>query len=427
MSLIKKTLVIFINYKISKDDVLFEIEEFKKLIFSFNFCIDNFIKINIKKPNRKYFINSGKLLELKIIIDKNNYFFLLINLSLKSSQENNLKNFLNCNILNKTNLLLYLFKKRANTIFGKLQVKLATLLYLSTRLVKQWSHLERQRGGVKYISGPGEKQIEIDRRLIKKEIRNLKIKLFKLTQQRMKSNKLRIKNNLPLISLIGYTNSGKSTLFNLFTKSDFLVKNVFFSTLDTYIKKVKIFNLKNKILISDTIGFIKNLPNNIMEAFKATLDEIRNSKLILHIIDISDIYFQEHINSVNLILSNMNISNIPIIQIMNKIDCIRDGSSRVEFDNNNFPYRIWISAKYHNGIYNLCKIIDRIVFLKKKKYKLLIPFKEYMLVCNFFYRFNYILSEFSNDGLFYSLLICVNNTELLNIIKKFSFLKKYIK
>ncbi len=420
-----KILVIFIYCSKFKKNNFIEFKEFKKLIYSAKFCIDSFIKINIKIPNKKYFLGKGKLNEIKNLIKKEKYSLLIINKVLKNSQENNLKNFLKCSLIDRTNLILILFKKIANTQLVKLQIELAYLNYLSTRLVKYWSHLERQKGGIKSIYGPGEKQIEIDRRLIKKKIRNNIFRLNKITKQRDRSNLLRNKLDISIVSLVGYTNSGKSTLFNLLTKSDIYVKNVFFSTLDTYIRKIKYFNFSNKILLSDTIGFISDFPKVLLSSFHTTLNEINNSKLILHIIDISNIYFRNYIDIVNETLDKINISNnIPIIEVMNKIDKI-NCVDKVEF-NNGIPYRIWVSAKYNLGIKNLCKYILDFFVSKKKIYKFFLDLKYYILVNDYLYKNNYIKDVSSLDGKNYIVIIVVTKVEFFKLIKKYSFIKKFI-
>ncbi len=421
----KKSIFLYIFYKKNNYDYISEIREFKGLIIANNYKLDCLLKVNVRIPNRKYFIGLGKLKYLKEKVKTYKFYYIVINKSLKFSQEKNLESFLCCKIINKTSLILSIFKKRAVTFWGKLQVELARLIYLSTRLTHKWKHLERQRGGNKYISGPGEKQIEIDRRLIKIKIKNIKQKLSLISKQRENSNNLRIKNNIPTLSLVGYTNSGKSTLFNLLTKSCFSIKNIFFSTLDTYIKKIKILNLKDKVLLSDTIGFIRDLPSNLKEAFKSTLDEIYNSRLILHVIDVSNIFFKDYIYSVNLILESMNI-NIPIIQIMNKIDQVKNCYSKVEFNNNNFPFRIWISAKYSFGITKLCSVIEKFLFLNKKDYVFYLPLKIYLLVYPFFCKFNFIKKACSVNGMDYYLIITSSKTDFSFILRKFSFLKNYI-
>ncbi len=416
-----KNLAIYI-YKKYID--LIDRKEFKKLVFSLGIKYFKYINIKINLPNNKFFFGKGKILELKKIFKIKKYNLLLININLKYSQEYNIEKFLNCKVLNRTNIILSIFKNRANTNYGKLQVKLAYLKYLSTRLVNRWSHLERQRGGLKYISGPGEKQIEIDRRIIKKKINIIKYKLKKNIFQRNNSEKLRNKLNMPKISLIGYTNSGKSTLFNLLTSKNYYCENNFFSTLDIYIKKIVFFNFKYDILLSDTIGFIKNLPNNILNAFKGTLDEINKSKLIFHVVDISNIYYNNTINIVNNILSEINIFNIPIILVMNKIDKIKNCNKKIDFNINKIPYRIWISAKKKIGINFIYDIINFYFFKSKKIYKIIFPINLINIIKNKIYKHVIIINEWiydNNEN--YCINIISKKKYILSLLKKYSFIK----
>ncbi len=402
---------------------LIDKEEFKKLIFSFGIKYFKYINVKINLPNNKFFFGKGKILELKKIFKIKKYNILLININLKYSQEYNIEKFLNCKIFNRTSIILNIFKNRANTNYGKLQVKLAYLRYLSTRLINRWTHLERQRGSIKFISGPGEKQIEIDRRIIKKKIKIINNKLKKNIIQRNNSEKLRNNFNIPKISLIGYTNSGKSTLFNLLTNRKYYCKDNFFSTLDIYIKKILFFNFKHNILISDTIGFIRDLPKNILDIFKSTLQEINKSKLIFHVVDVSDINYNNNINIVNNILSKINILNVPIVLIMNKIDKIKDCYEKVDFNINKIPYRIWISAKKKRGINYIYDVINFYFFYSMKNYKIIFPINLINKVKEEIYKYIFIVNEWIYDSKNYCMNIISKKKYILYLIKKYSFIK----
>lgn len=419
----EKNLVIYIY--INKVNLIDE-KEFKKLILSSKRFINKFIRVNIKIPNKKYFFGIGKLYEIYNIIKKEKFNQILINIVFKSTQEYNLKKFLKCSILNRTNIILDIFKRRAITNYGKLQVKLAYLNYLSTRLIKRWTHLERQKGGIKKVSGPGEKQIEIDRRIIKKNIKNIKLNIKKINKQKNKSRKNIKKYNIPIVSLVGYTNSGKSTLFNLLTKSKIENKNNYFSTLDTYIRKIKIFKSNNNILLSDTIGFIRNLPKIISDAFKSTLYEINKSQIIFHIVDISNIYFINYINIVNnIIYSIIGDKKIPIILIMNKIDKIKNYIGKIEFNNENIPKKIWISAKKKIGINLILKVINYYLFKNKKKYNICVNINFLYIIKKFLFYKKCIINEWSLDGFDYYIDIFLTKNEFLYLLKKYNFIKKY--
>ncbi len=411
-----KNLVIYIYFK--KINFI-EKNEFIKLIKSSDMLINKFIYIRIRKINKKYFFGIGKLNEIFFLIKKKKYNQLLINIVLKSIQEYNLKKFLNCNLLNRINIILNIFKKRAIDTYSKLQVELAYLNYLSTRLIKKWTHLERQKGGTKYISGPGEKQIEIDRRIIKKKINFVLNKINKNILNKNKEKFLRNKNKIPLVSLVGYTNSGKSTLFNYLTKYNLESKDSFFTTLDTYIKKIIKFKFFCNVLISDTIGFIRNLPPVIYNAFKSTLQEIKNSDLILHIVDISDIYFNNYINIVNLILSDLNINNIPIVLVMNKIDKIYGLKENIEFNINNKPIKVWISAKNELGIIFIKKVIDYYIFNKFTKYSLFVPLNLFNIFNDSEYKKRISDIKWNNFKKYYTLKIFLTKNEFYFFLKKY--------
>ncbi len=419
----RKILAIFIYF--NKIDLI-EKKEFKKLIFSSGYNIGKLLNVNIRYPNKKYFFGLGKLKEIIYIVNKFCFKKIFINLTLKSTQECNLKKKIKCSIINRTYIILSIFKSRATTNYGKIQVKLAYLNYLSTRLVRRWRHLERQRGGIKYISGPGEKQIEIDRRIIKKKIRLISNCINKISNQKNKNVKFRNKFNVPVISLVGYTNSGKSTLFNLLTNSNFSLQKGFFSTLDTYIRKINKFKFNCSVLISDTIGFIRNLPVSIKSAFKSTLNEISYSQLIFHVIDSSNFYFLDYINVVNYMLKEINIYNVPIIQVMNKIDKFKNSSIKIDINNFNLPYRVWISAKKEMGIDFLYDIINFYLFSNKVRLTINLSFKKTILLRNILYSNNIVLKEWSHDSKTYYFDILCSKKIFLSILKKYSFLKKYM-
>ncbi len=416
-----KNLAIYI-YKKYID--LIDRKEFKKLIFSFGIKYFKYINVKINLPNSRFFFGKGKILELKKIFKVKKYNILLININLKYLQEYNIEKFLNCKVFNRTSIILNIFKNRANTNYGKLQVKLAYLKYLSTRLVNRWTHLERQKGGIKFIFGPGEKQIEIDRRIIRKKIRNINNKLKKNIFQRSNSEKLRNKFNIPKISLIGYTNSGKSTLFNLLTNRKYYCEDNFFSTLDIYIKKILFFSFKYNVLLSDTIGFIRNLPKDILDIFKNTLQEINKSKLIFHIVDVSNVNYINNINVVNNILSKINILNIPIVLVMNKIDKIKNCYKKIDFNINMIPYRIWISAKKKIGIKYIYDIINFYFFYSMKNYKIIFPINLINKVKKKIYKYIFIINEWIYDNnKNYCMNIISKKKYILYLIKKYSFIK----
>ncbi|MEZ7884617.1 MAG: GTPase HflX [Bacteroidales bacterium] len=269
----------------------------------------------VDKPNTKTYIGSGKLEEIKTYITESNINLVIFDDELSPSQLRNIERELNCRILDRTNLILDIFAQRAKTAYAKTQVELAQYQYLLPRLTRMWTHLERQRGGIG-MRGPGESQIETDRRIILDKISKLKEQLKKIDRQMASQRGNR--GNMVRISLVGYTNVGKSTLMNLLSKSEVFAENKLFATLDTTVRKVVIENVP--FLLSDTVGFIRKLPHQLVESFKSTLDEVRESDILIHIVDISHPNFEEHIKVVNDTLSEIGAKDKPVFLVFNKVD-----------------------------------------------------------------------------------------------------------
>ena len=269
----------------------------------------------IDMPNPKTFIGTGKIEELRIFIEENKIGTAIFDDELSSAQERNISKILNCKVLDRTNLILDIFAQRAQTSYSRTQVELAQCEYLLPRLKGMWTHLERQKGGIG-MRGPGETEIETDRRIVREKIALLKSKIKKIDKQMsiQRSNR----GAMVRVALVGYTNVGKSTLMNMISKSDVFAENKLFATLDTTVRKVVIKNLP--FLMSDTVGFIRKLPTQLVDSFKSTLDEVRESDLLLHVVDISHPSFEEHIASVNLILGEINALDKPTLMVFNKID-----------------------------------------------------------------------------------------------------------
>ncbi|OQY02697.1 MAG: GTPase HflX [Bacteroidetes bacterium 4572_117] len=269
----------------------------------------------IEFPNPKTFVGSGKLIEIALYIKENKIDLVVFDDELSPSQLRNIEKELNCKILDRTNLILDIFAKRARTAHAKTQVELAQYQYLLPRLTRMWTHLERQKGGIG-MRGPGETEIETDRRIIRDKIAKLKHQLQKIDKQKAVQRKNRGK--LVRLALVGYTNVGKSTLMNLLSKSEVFAENKLFATLDTTVRKVVLGNLP--FLLSDTVGFIRKLPHHLVESFKSTLDEIRESDILLHIVDISHPSYEDQIKIVNNTLFEMGASGKPMYYVFNKID-----------------------------------------------------------------------------------------------------------
>jgi GTP-binding protein HflX len=303
-------------------------------------------------PDPRFYIGKGKLDELAKTIQDHEAELVLFNHTLSPSQERNLENELRVRVVDRTGLILDIFAQRAQSYEGKLQVELAQLRHASTRLVRGWTHLERQKGGIG-LRGPGETQLETDKRLIAVRIRQIQKRLEKVERQRNQGRLARKRAELPVIGLIGYTNAGKSTLFNALTGADIYAADQLFATLDPSLRRL---NLAHNIsvILADTVGFIRRLPHELIAAFRSTLQEAAEADLLLHVIDSSDEQMGETIAEVERVLSEIGADQVKQIQIYNKIDKISSIFPRIERDEQNQPAKIWLSAQTGSGLNLLC-------------------------------------------------------------------------
>lgn len=327
--------------------------EFKELASAAQTKILTYVTGSREKPDAKFYIGQGKAEEIKKAIEKYKADLVLINHNLKPSQERNLEKFLQCRVVDRTSLILDIFAKRAQSFEGKLQVELAQLQHLSTRLVRGWSHLERQKGGIG-LRGPGETQLETDRRLIRNRIKTINKYLEKIINTRKQKRSARRKAELQIISLVGYTNAGKSTLFNALTNDQTFVANQLFATLDSTMRQL-ILPGNSKIMLIDTVGFISELPHQLVKAFRATLEETKEADLLLHVINIADPNWRELVHSVEMVLDELEVGNIPIIKVFNKIDQKPNWKPKLNYENG--EYRVWLSALTGEGVDLLRKAI----------------------------------------------------------------------
>ena len=334
-------------------------DEFKELVLSSGAEISDEDFSKQAKPTSGLFITKGKAERIKDSLEQTESELVIFNHDLTPSQERNLENIFQARVLDRTGLILDIFAERASSHIGKLQVELAQLSHLSTRLVRGWSHLERQKGGIG-LRGPGETQLETDRRLLNQRIKNIKNKLSKSHKQREVNRYSRSKSNKTLVALVGYTNAGKTTLFNLLTESQLYVANKLFATLDSVTRKNNVSGLED-ILFSDTVGFISDLPTELIESFKATLDELKSADILVHVVDISDPDFIYKTEQVLLILKELGISNIPSIRVNNKSDKVYIDEISNEASNNN--NEVWVSALKNTGMDHL---VNSIQFNRKK-------------------------------------------------------------
>ena len=366
-------------------------------------------------PNSKYFVGLGKLKELEILILECAADVIIFNNSLTPSQERDLEAALSCRVLDKTGLILDIFAQRALTHEGKLQVELAQLQHLSTRLIRGWTHLKRQKGGIG-MRGPGETQLESDRRLVRNRIAVLEKKLLKVANQRAQGRNRRQKSGTPLVSLVGYTNAGKSSIFNQITSSDVLAKDMLFSTLDPTLR-VKSLHDFGDVIFSDTVGFIRDLPHGLVEAFNSTLEEVSSADLILHIIDVSKEDYYEDIIQVNSVLKEINASDVPSIFVYNKSDLLDDPKAGIQRNKNGVPECITISAKCQRDIEMLKDIVSERLSLKHITTNVRLGIRD-LFLRSAFYNINCVLSEKSFDDGSLELTVKLPKFRLHSIMKK---------
>jgi len=324
------------------------LEELKQLAIGAGIRIRGVLESKRDKPDAKYYLGSGKAEELASVVKATQSRVVIFNHDLSPSQQRNLERLLECRVADRTGLILDIFAQRAKSHEGKLQVELAQLEHLSTRLVRGWTHLERQKGGIGVRGGPGETQLELDRRMLRIRVKQLREKLEKLKQQRGMQRRSRKRSQVMSVSLVGYTNAGKSTLFNRMTQSKVYAANQLFATLDTTSRKLYIPDT-GPIILSDTVGFIKHLPHALVEAFGATLEEAVQADLLLHIVDVASSNRDEQIAQVNKVLMEIGAQDVPQILVLNQIDRI-GMEAGLERDEYGRICKVRISAKNGDGL-----------------------------------------------------------------------------
>nr|WP_314876328.1 ribosome rescue GTPase HflX [uncultured Pseudomonas sp.] len=323
-------------------------QEFQELALSAGAEIVLLSTVTRHQPSAKFLIGSGKVEELRDLVSAEHVDLVIFNHTLTPSQERNLERVFECRVLDRTGLILDIFAQRARTHEGKLQVELAQLEHMSTRLVRGWTHLERQKGGIG-LRGPGETQLETDRRLLRVRLRQIKARLEKVRSQREQARRGRRRADIPSVSLVGYTNAGKSTLFNALTQSDVYAADQLFATLDPTLRRLQLDDL-GPIVLADTVGFIRHLPHKLVEAFRATLEESSNSDLLLHVIDAHEPERMEQIEQVLAVLGEIGAEGLPILEVYNKLDLLEDVEPQIQRNADGKPERVWVSARDGRGL-----------------------------------------------------------------------------
>lgn len=329
--------------------------EFLELVRSAGAEVVEFLTISRYQPSPRFLIGSGKVDELRNLVAAGESDLVIFNHVLTPSQERNLERELECRVVDRTGLILDIFAQRARTHEGKLQVELAQLDHLSTRLVRGWTHLERQKGGIG-LRGPGETQLETDRRLLRVRIKQINKRLEKVRSQRDQARRARRRAEIPVVSLVGYTNAGKSTLFNRLTESSVYAADQLFATLDPTLRRIELADI-GPIVLADTVGFIRHLPHKLVEAFRATLEESSQADLLLHVIDSADNERTSNIEQVHLVLDEIGACTLPILEVYNKIDLLESFEPQIQRDENGVAVRVWLSAQEGLGMDLLAQAI----------------------------------------------------------------------
>lgn len=345
------------------------------------------------RPDAKYFVGSGKAQEIAELVREHDADIVLFNHNLSPSQERNIEALVQCRVLDRTGLILDIFAQRARTYEGKLQVELAQLNHLSTRLVRGWTHLERQKGGIG-LRGPGETQLETDRRLLQVRVTQLKTKLEKVRQTRAQGRARRQKSDVPTISLVGYTNAGKSTLFNRLVDENIYAADKLFATLDPTLRRLD-WQGVGRVVLVDTVGFVRHLPHELVESFHATLEETLEADLLLHVIDSSSEDMHEQIQAVKNVLAEID-NDVPVLNVYNKID-ITDEPAHIGYAKEGQPNRVYVSSRENLGMEELSLAVQQLLMGTLTTFDLTLPYNAGHFK-NTLYELGVILEESYDDN-----------------------------
>ncbi|MBL4584103.1 MAG: GTPase HflX [Pseudomonadales bacterium] len=339
---------VLVHFELTDQKDSEDLHELEELVVSAGSIPVALLKGKRRQPAPGFFVGSGKLEELAELIENNDAQVVFFNHVLNPRQERNLEKQLECRVVDRTGLILDIFAQRAQSHEGKLQVELAQLQHMQSRLVRGWTHLDRQKGGIG-LKGAGETQVEMDQRMLQERIQSVNKKLARVLKQRHQSRRSRQRSETPLVSLVGYTNSGKSTLFNRLTNAGVYQADQLFATLDSTLRKTAIPGLGD-VVLADTVGFIRHLPHQLVTAFRATLEETSEADLLLEVVDCYDDERSQKIASVKEVLLEIEADKVPLLQVFNKIDQQPNQPSQIDRDDEGNPIRVWLSAQTGEGI-----------------------------------------------------------------------------
>jgi len=406
----EKTILVSVNVQILKD---LDAEEFRLLAKSAGAAIIEHLTVQRIKPDPKYFIGTGKADEIAELVENKDIELVIFDQTLSPAQERNLERILNCRVIDRTGLILDIFAQRARTHEGKLQVELAQLDHLSSRLVRRHSNLDSQKGGIG-LRGPGETILETDRRLLRIRMDQLKDRLEKVRKTRLQGRAARQKANVPTVSLVGYTNAGKSTLFNILADSNVYAADQLFATLDPTLRRLDWDGI-GTLVLADTVGFVRNLAHSLVESFKATLEETLEANLLLHIIDSSSPDMLEQIEAVEKVLNEIG-ADIPTLRVYNKIDQSGE-DAKIIYKNPHEPERVYISAYTGQGLDLLRKTVHECLMGQIQRFELYLK-PAYGKLKNKLYELNVIESEHYDEGGNLHLTVSIAPQKLEQLIKQ---------
>ena len=342
----EQAVLVHINF--SEESSREDLHELQMLVSSAGVTAVDVITGSRQTPHPRYFVGSGKAEEIANAVRASEAQVVIFNHALSPSQERNLEQLCKCKVIDRTGLILDIFAQRARTHEGKLQVELAQLRHISTRLIRGWTHLERQKGGIG-LRGPGETQLETYRRLLRGRIKSILSRLGKVQKQREQGRRARVRAEIPTLSLVGYTNAGKSTLFNTLTTAEVYAADQLFATLDPTLRRFGVENV-GEVVLADTVGFIRHLPHKLVEAFQATLQEAADADLLMHVIDAAAPERENNIEQVELVLNEIDANEVLQLRVYNKIDLLEFAQPRIDRDESGRPVAVWVSARENVGL-----------------------------------------------------------------------------